>query len=501
MSPRGLSVKHTTAVSVVYVAAIFLSTMDTTIVNVALPTIGRAFSVESTSVDAVSISYLVSLAVFIPASGWLGDRFGGKRVLLAAVAVFTLASALCGLASGLGELIAFRLLQGAGGGMLVPVGMALMLRSFPPGERVRALAALTMANAIAPTIGPSLGGLLVTRLSWRWVFFVNVPVGVAAFVFGALFLRGTAVRRPGCFDLVGFLLSASGLGLLMYGVSQGPDLGWTARPVLAGVVAGAVLLSVLVYVESRSRAPLIDFRLFRDRLFRSGSAVMTLESVAFLSVIYTVSLYFQDGLGLGPLATGLSILPQALGVLTGSQVASRSLYRRLGPRRHLLVGVVGSSLCMALLAWVTVGGQLWCAWIALFGMGFSVGQVFVATQAASFATVSAAASGGAATLFNAGRRLGGAVGIAVATTAIVLVGVDTPVVGEPADDVGAYRVGFLVAAAINLLAVRAAWVVRDADAASTVPTARPRDGRDRPRRNWSRRDRSRRDRSRRDRSR
>lgn len=134
MSPRGLSVKHTTAVSVVYVAAIFLSTMDTTIVNVALPTIGRAFSVESTSVDAVSISYLVSLAVFIPASGWLGDRFGGKRVLLAAVAVFTLASALCGLASGLGELIAFRLLQGAGGGMLVPVGMALMLRSFRPGS-------------------------------------------------------------------------------------------------------------------------------------------------------------------------------------------------------------------------------------------------------------------------------------------------------------------------------------------------------------------------------
>jgi len=142
------------AVGVVFVAAMFMSIMDATIVNVALPTIGRDFKVSATAVDAISISFLVSLAVFIPASGWLGDRFGGKRVLLAAIAVFTAASALCGLASSLGELVAFRILQGAGGGMLAPVGMAMLFRAFPPAERIRASAILTLPTTFAPALGP-----------------------------------------------------------------------------------------------------------------------------------------------------------------------------------------------------------------------------------------------------------------------------------------------------------------------------------------------------------
>jgi MFS family permease len=192
--------------------------MDTTIVNVALPTIGRAFSVQPTSVDAVSISYLVSLAVFVPASGWLGDRFGGKRTLLTAVAVFTIASALCGMASNLSELVLFRVLQGAGGGMLASVGMAMLLRAFPPEARVRIAGMLTIATGLAPTLGPVLGGVLVTDLSWRLVFYVNVPVGICAMVFGGLFLRRDTSRRPGSFDAAGFLLAAAGLGLAMYGV-------------------------------------------------------------------------------------------------------------------------------------------------------------------------------------------------------------------------------------------------------------------------------------------
>src|SRR6202034_3342914 len=227
-------------VGVVFVAAMFMSIMDATIVNVALPTIGRDFNVATTAVDAVSISFLVSLAVFIPASGWLGDRFGGKRVLLAAIAVFTVASALCGLASSLGELVAFRILQGAGGGMLAPVGMAMLYRAFPPAERIRAAAILTVPTTLAPALGPVLGGLLVTDLSWRWVFYVNLPIGVAAFAFGAIFLQHSRQDKPGAFDLPGFLLSGLGLGALMYGVSEGPVKGWHSGDVLATIGVGVV---------------------------------------------------------------------------------------------------------------------------------------------------------------------------------------------------------------------------------------------------------------------
>src|ERR1700746_923117 len=161
------------AVSVVFVAAMFMNIMDVTIVNVALPTIGREFHVRPDSVDTVAIGYLVSLAVFIPASGWLGDRFGGKRILLTSIVLFTGASALCGAAGSLGQLVAFRILQGVGGGLMVPVGMAMLYRTFPPSERVRASSIMVVPTAIAPALGPLLGGLFVTDLSWRWVFYVN----------------------------------------------------------------------------------------------------------------------------------------------------------------------------------------------------------------------------------------------------------------------------------------------------------------------------------------
>src|ERR1700729_3950249 len=216
----------------------FMSIMDVTIVNVALPTIGRDFAVSPTAVDSISIPFLVSLAVFIPASGWLGDRFGGKRVLLTAIVVFTIASALCGLASSLGELVAFRVLQGVGGGMLAPVGMAMLFRVFPPEERIRASAILTVPTTFAPALGPVLGGLLVTDLSWRWVFYVNVPIGIAAFAFGLLFLRQRSEVKRTRFDLPGFLLSGIGLGAFMYGFSEGPIAGWGSTRVLATLAAG-----------------------------------------------------------------------------------------------------------------------------------------------------------------------------------------------------------------------------------------------------------------------
>jgi MFS family permease len=228
----------------------------------------------------------------------------------------------------------------------------------------------------------------------------------------------------------------------------------------------------MIVVELRSPAPVIDVRLARDRLFVACSAAMTFESVAFLGALFTLSLYYQDGRGLSALGSGLSTAPEAIGVMTGSQLASRVLYRRLGPRRHLMLGVLASSTFMAVLAPAAGAHSLWWMRADLVLMGLGVGQVFVATQAAAFATISPRSSGRASTLFNVGRRLGGALGVAVATTSLVLVGTPARTTNAVSTDYAAYQVAFLIAAATNLLALWPALAVRDDEARSTIPTER-----------------------------
>ncbi|MGO9557615.1 MAG: MDR family MFS transporter [Acidimicrobiales bacterium] len=468
MSPETPRISQKVAVGVVFVAAMFMSIMDTTIVNVALPTIGRTFHVAPTAVSAVSISFLVSLAVFIPASGWLGDRLGGKRVLLTAIVIFTLASALCGLAQNMTELVLFRILQGVGGGMLAPVGMAMLYRVFPPAERVRAASILTTPTALAPALGPVLGGLLVSDLSWRWVFYVNLPIGFAAIVFGAFFLESVPEANPGRFDLPGFLLAGGGLGLLMYGVSEGPSTSWVATDVLGTIAAGALLLGWLVRYELRAPEPLIDFRLLGNALFRVGTGAILLTTGALIGVLYVITLFYQDGRGMSALQAGLSTFPEALGVMVGAQLASRVIYRRLGPRRHAAIGNLGIAVFVAQLALVGAHTSLWVPRLLLFGMGLALGQVFVPIQAASFATISPAATGRASTMFNAVRQLGGAIGVAAFSSVVVAVGAVHLVDHRPMANLGAYHAAFLTAAGFAILASLASLKIRDADAASTM---------------------------------
>jgi EmrB/QacA subfamily drug resistance transporter len=462
------------AVSVVYVAAMFMSVLDSSIVNVALPAIGRDFKVPPTSVAAISIAYLVSLAVFIPASGWLGDRFGGKRVLMTAIVIFTAASALCGLSANLGELVAFRVLQGAGGGMLAPVGMAMMFRAFGPQERVRASSIAAIPTAVAPALGPVIGGLLVTEVSWRWVFYVNLPIGVLAFVFGVLFVTNSVQNQPGKFDLPGFLLSGSGLGLLLYGVSEGPARGWSSAQVLATIAAGVVLLAAMVVVELRTAEPIVALRLLGNRLFRSSIGVVVAVSIAFLGTLFAITLYFQDGRGLTALNAGLSTLPVAVGVVVGVQIASRFVYWRVGPRRLLAVGLAGVAVSIGLLSLLGAGTSLWWARLLLFITGVGMGQVMVSGQAASFATISRAATGRASTLYNAARQLGGAIGVALLTTVIALIGPTHTIAGHVAANLTAYRITFLVAAAAALLGLPSALTIHDSDAAQTMVDPRTR---------------------------
>jgi EmrB/QacA subfamily drug resistance transporter len=459
-------------VAVVYVAAMFMAILDTTIVNVALPTLGRDFHATASGVGLVSIAYLVSLTVFIPASGWLGDRFGGRRALLGAVAIFTVASALCGLSTSLGELIGFRILQGLGGAVMTPVGLSMLFRIYPPAERVRISSILAVFTALAPALGPVLGGLFTTYASWRLVFFVNVPVGLAAFLFGALRLDGHTHPHPGRLDGAGVLLSGVGLGAVMFGVSEGPTRGWTSLVVLASLVLGVVLLVALVAVELRSAEPLIDLRLFGNRLFSAATSLYGLGSIAYLGALYLAALFFQDALGLSAVQSGLATFPAALGTMTGGQLVTRVLYRRVGPRRIVVAGLLVVALALALMSLVGPGVSLWLVRMIMFGLGLGIAAVFIPAQAASMATIDHASIGRASSVFNAGKQFGGAIGVALLTTVLAVAG-PGPGGRAGAVSLGGFHDGVLAAAAVAVLAVAVALTIRDADAAATMGPRRP----------------------------
>lgn len=456
------------AVSVVFVSAMFMAIMDITIVNVALPQLAHDFTVSPAHIDSVVVGFLVSLAVFIPASGWLGDRFGMKRMLLTAIVIFTGASALCGFSQSLTQLVIFRILQGVGGGMLTPIGMAMLFRTFPPAERVRASRILILPTALAPALGPVIGGLLVTDVSWRWVFFVNLPIGIAAFVFGLLFLHEHREPDAGRFDVGGFLLAGTGLPALMYALSEGPARGWGSPAIVGSGIAGLVLLTALVRYELRVPSPMIHFRLVGNRLFRSTTVVLLIGMAAFLGTLYAVALFFQDGLGLSALDAGLSTFPEAVGVMVGSQISTR-LYPIFGPRRLMAAGLIGVAVLALSLTAVGFTTSLWLVRFLMFLLGIAISHVFTPTQAAAFATISQAETGRASTLFNTGRQVGSALGVAILTTVMSAVGITHLVHGQVQANLAAFHAAFVVAAALAVsAAVFAFFTIDDADAAPTM---------------------------------
>ena len=373
-----------------------MSIMDTTIVNVAIPSLGHDFGVTPTAVDVVVISYLVSLAVFIPASGWIGDRFGGKRALLTAILVFTMPpSALCGLA---GNLTPARPLPGPAGrrrrlahpdrhGHALPNFPSC--RADPPGRRV------DDTDRVCPGGWPRSRWSARDRpVGWRWVFYMNLPIGLAACVFGLLFVQEQREARPGRFDVVGFVLAGIGLGSLMYGVSEGPLHGWTSTRAVVTLVLGVGLLVVMVMVELRIPKPLIDLHLLRDRSVSGFQPTHRGVHGGFLrSHLYLVPLYYQDGRGLSALASGLGTFPEAVGVLIGAQVVSRKLYPTIGPRRLVAGGMIGAGISTALMSLCGSHTSLWWMRLLMFTAGYSIAHVFVSLQAAAFATMSPASTG------------------------------------------------------------------------------------------------------------
>ncbi len=456
------------SVCIVFVAAMFMSIMDTTIVNVALPSLARQLNVPSTSIDAVVVAYLVSLAVVMPASGWLGDRWGTKRIFLLALTLFTVSSALCGLASSYVMLIVFRVLQGAAGGALTPVGTAMLYRTFPPAQRVQVSRVLIVPTVLAPALGPVIGGLLVTQLSWRWVFYVNVPIGIVACLFGIIFLHEHREATPGRFDLAGFLLAGIGLALVMYSLSEGPSSGWTSANILGSAIVGMFLLGAFVVIELRKQEPMIDLRLLHDRLFRTTNLVSLFSSAGFLGVLFVGPLFLQEALGVSALTSGLTTFPEAIGVVLSTQVVAR-LYPRIGPRRLMAGGLTGVAIMMALLSLVGQDTNLWVMRVLMFLIGAGMAYAFLPLRTAAFATISSTSTGRASAFYSAQNQLGAAIGVAVLGSVLSVMSPTTlSPTGTVEPNLAAYHAAFLAAAVLALIAACIALTISDRDAAGTM---------------------------------
>ncbi len=458
------------AISIVYMASMFMSILDSTIVNVALATIGREFGVRASTVALVTIAYLVALAVSIPASGWFGDRFGGKRVLSLAVLLFTLSSAACGLAPNLPVLVAARFVQGLAGGLMTPVGMAMLYRVYGPSERAAVARRLTLVTTLAPASGPILGGLLVQYVSWRFVFLVNLPIGVAALIFSVLCLRNSRIDEPGRFDLIGVLISGTGFGCFVFALSEGPALGWTSPAILTTAVLGVVLLCATVWFELRTPEPLLHLRLFKNRLFRAVNVSFLIGSMPFVGTLFLFPLYLQDGLGQSPLVAGVTTFPEAIAILLTTQLTSR-LYPIVGPRRLLAGGLFVVGIAIALIAAAPPTTNLWVFRGLMFLLGIGQANVFMPAQVSAFATISKRETGAGSTIFNSGRQTGATLGVAVLATTLGILHPTTATlasgaVGAP--HLAAYRTAFLVAAAIAWLGSLCSLTVPDADAAPTL---------------------------------
>ena len=459
-------------VAIVYVSALFLDIMDSTIVNVALPKLGE--ELHTSNAEWVVLGYTLSLAVWIPTSGWLGDRFGTKRTFLFALGAFTVGSAACGFATTIEQLIAFRVLQGVGGGMLTPVGIAMLFRAFPPAERAKASTIVMIPTLAAPAMGPVVGGFITKNFDWRWIFLVNVPIALLALWFGFRHLREHKEATAGPLDVVGLVLSGASLAMVVYALSEGPQAGWTSFRV-AGIGAIGVLCGALtVWVELKVPNPMLELRLLGNRMFRQCNIVSFFAIASFLGVTFVMPQYLQNLRGMDPLQSGLTTFPQAFGVMASSLIAGR-VYARVGPRRLMSGGFFAAAMAIALFTTLTLDTSLWLIRGLMVLRGLCMGFAFVPMQAASYATIPPAQNGRASSLFSTQRQVGVSFGVAVLASILTAYGVLSPPLA--ADKIGHALTGvhwaFGVAVVLALIAAVFALFIRDDDAKATMVVRGP----------------------------
>jgi EmrB/QacA subfamily drug resistance transporter len=405
--------RHVWVICGVVILGMIMSILDTTIVNVALHTLSHDLHSPLSQVQWVITGYLLALAAVIPVTGWAARRFGAKQVYMTSLVLFTLGSALCGLASSTASLVLFRVLQGAGGGMIMPVAMMIMAQVAGPQRMGRVMGYVSMPAMLAPILGPVVGGLILQNLHWSWIFFVNVPIGIVAFALGWRMLPHTDSGEAGRLDLLGLALLPAGFAAVIYGVSElGSGAALGAAEVLAPTIAGIVLIVLFCLHALRVERPLLDIRLYANRVFAGASFTNFGLGAALFGAMILVPLYYQEVRGQSVIATGLLTGPQGIGALIAMPIASR-LTTRFGGGRVAFGGV--TLLCLSTLPFTQMTAETSFVFISavLVVRGLSIGLCFMPAMSAAFSAMRPDQISDATPQINALQRTGGAIGTAV----------------------------------------------------------------------------------------
>ena len=405
-------------IAIAVMFATFMEVLDTTVVNVSLQHIAGNLSATVDEAAWVLTSYLVANAIVLPMTGWLASYFGRKRVLLTAVFGFTAASFLCGMAPSLQWLVIFRVVQGATGGALQPLSQAVMLEAFPPQDRGKAMAFWGLGIVVAPMLGPVLGGWLTDNYSWRWVFYINLPVGLMSVIMTRLFIFDPPYIRRGNRGIdywgIGFL--AVGIGALQVVLDKGQEEDWFESHWISALAALAIVALVIFIVhEIRTRDPVVHLRVFKDRTYSAGVFLMTTMGFVMYGSLLLLPVFLQTLLGYSALDAGIAMAPRGLGSFLMMPFVGTVL-SRLDPRKVLAAGVGGSAWTLYALSQLNLNAGYWDIFWPQFIQGACLAMLFVPLTTATMDPIPKEEMGNATSMFNLMRNVGGSVGIASATT-------------------------------------------------------------------------------------
>jgi EmrB/QacA subfamily drug resistance transporter len=403
----------------VVVLGAIMSILDITVVNVALPTFQTVFAPEggpplNYSVVAWTVTgYTLALATVIPLTGWAADRFGTKRLYLAAVGLFTAGSVLCATATTINMLIAFRVLQGLGGGMLMPLGMTIMTHAAGPKRMGRLMAVLGVPILLGPIMGPIIGGWLIEHASWHWIFLINLPLGMIAIGYAWIVLPSDDPKPTESFDFLGMALMSPGLALFLFGVSSIPEKGTVDSPrVYVSMAIGAALIIAFIFHTFRPEHPLLDLRLFKNRNLTIANITMFLFAMAFFGGLLLVPTYFQQVRGESTLVAGLLVAPQGIGAMVTMPIAG-NLSDRIPVGRIVPVGLV--LIIISMFALTQIEAQTSYSWLiaVMFVMGLGMGATMMPVMTSALKTLKTHEVARGSTLLNIIQQIASSVGVAV----------------------------------------------------------------------------------------